>query len=325
MGKNNNAIQNLRGTRKAIVETSETLLPGQLLYNMTDNYITAGKAAADGSPEETPANSAPITVRELHGWTGDADGIADENSKGNEFGIKYVEGSGLSVISADEISMYSKVSTNAENPYPDPENSYWTKVKVGDNITLKTTSGDITLKDTKNSGAINLHSNGLNGAIDLKAYNIVLAADRYRIKFNGSAGIEIGKYDAVGDPISKIILNDDGITIQADDITFNDETKTILSAAKEWSTADVGNFTITPGTWQVCFKYDLHTIFNFGLIYHSESDVTYATYIDYTSNDGQLTLYRAHIDILGTVTLYKIKEGSSTLVSDGTWQYRRID
>lgn len=164
MGKNNNAIQILRGTRDAIANTSETLLPGQLLYNMTDNYITAGKAAADGNPEDTSVDSAPVTVRELHGWTGDANGIVDEASKGFEYGINGVTDSSsninsLNIIGPGEISMYSGSNFNGIC-YTEPENSY-TKLKLGQNITLNTRAGDITLQS--NVGDINL-----NGDVHLK-------------------------------------------------------------------------------------------------------------------------------------------------------------
>lgn len=43
---NNKSIQILRGTNAAIVNSNETLLPGQLLYNTTKRYLTVGGGAA---------------------------------------------------------------------------------------------------------------------------------------------------------------------------------------------------------------------------------------------------------------------------------------
>lgn len=40
----NGVLQILRGTRDKIVGNTDQLLPGQLLYNMTDNFLYCGKA-----------------------------------------------------------------------------------------------------------------------------------------------------------------------------------------------------------------------------------------------------------------------------------------
>lgn len=66
----NNSIQILRANSNAIASSSETLLPGQLLYNMDKNYLTVG----GGQSGNTPVNALPISCRELIGYIGD-DGV----------------------------------------------------------------------------------------------------------------------------------------------------------------------------------------------------------------------------------------------------------
>ena len=64
----NESIQILRGTRDIIKTKSDKyLLPGQLLYNYTNNYLTVG------TNNQKPLCGAPITVPTLEGYFKDAD------------------------------------------------------------------------------------------------------------------------------------------------------------------------------------------------------------------------------------------------------------
>lgn len=69
---NNKSIQILRGTRDKIAKSSETLLPGQMLYNETDNYLTVG------DENSKSVKSYPIACRELTGYFGDNVGIIEK-------------------------------------------------------------------------------------------------------------------------------------------------------------------------------------------------------------------------------------------------------
>lgn len=68
----NNSIQILRGTRESLVKNrTNMLLPGQLLYNATDNYLTVG--SLDGISNTT---SAPICCRSIKGYLGEDNGLS---------------------------------------------------------------------------------------------------------------------------------------------------------------------------------------------------------------------------------------------------------
>lgn len=63
----NGAIQILRGTSEQIDNNkTQTLLPGQLLYNTDKNYLTCG-----GGGSSKAVNSAPVACRELVVYSGD--------------------------------------------------------------------------------------------------------------------------------------------------------------------------------------------------------------------------------------------------------------
>lgn len=86
----NNSIQFLRGTRNAIAESSEKLLPGQPLYNVDDNYLTIGGNAND------QVNSIPIACRELKGYVTDlSDQINSVTGTTEQWSIKYEKGKGI--------------------------------------------------------------------------------------------------------------------------------------------------------------------------------------------------------------------------------------
>ena len=86
----NNSIQFLRGTRNAIAESSEKLLPGQPLYNVDDKYLTIGGNAND------QVNSIPIACRELKGYVTDlSDEINSVTGTTEKWSIKYEQGKGI--------------------------------------------------------------------------------------------------------------------------------------------------------------------------------------------------------------------------------------
>jgi hypothetical protein len=62
---NNKSLRVLRGTRDKIISNKDTTLePGQILYNMSDNYLTVG----DNSTNGKSVNGLPITVRDMNGY-----------------------------------------------------------------------------------------------------------------------------------------------------------------------------------------------------------------------------------------------------------------
>lgn len=73
---NNKSIQILRGTNAAIAASTDTLSPGQLLYNETKNYLTCGNIAGT-----TKINSGkPIACKELVSY-GDNAAIGSSTSE----------------------------------------------------------------------------------------------------------------------------------------------------------------------------------------------------------------------------------------------------
>ena len=80
---NNKAIQILRGTRSGIIKNKDTkLLPGQPIYNETDNYLTIGSISGDKTIDQLP-----IKVRELKGYFKDNEGIQQYTSDNDSYGI----------------------------------------------------------------------------------------------------------------------------------------------------------------------------------------------------------------------------------------------
>lgn len=75
----NKAIQVLRGSSSAIASSTETLLYGQLLYNLDKSYLTVG-----GGANGNALNESPITCRELIGYAEDDSGITA--NKTTEYG-----------------------------------------------------------------------------------------------------------------------------------------------------------------------------------------------------------------------------------------------
>lgn len=92
------------------------LLPGQPIYNETDNYLTIGSISGDKT-----INQLPIATRELHGYFNDNDGIAEPQSSDDikEFWVKSkssaLAGNQLEIFSSDKISINSEkeISINA--------------------------------------------------------------------------------------------------------------------------------------------------------------------------------------------------------------------
>ncbi len=50
-----------RGTRDKIINSTDKLLAGEMLYNTTDNYLTIAKE------DQQSLNSLPIDARRIHG------------------------------------------------------------------------------------------------------------------------------------------------------------------------------------------------------------------------------------------------------------------
>lgn len=125
---NNKSMQILRGTNARIAVSTDTLLPGQLLYNYDKNYITVG-----GKDSNTRLNSAPVVARELIGYLGDTGETigagtqkryrvgVDETGEvdGPAFNVDYWTGestSPFSILSADQTTF-----TSGRNVIVDPD------------------------------------------------------------------------------------------------------------------------------------------------------------------------------------------------------------
>lgn len=69
-----NAIQILRGTSSTLNSSTQTLLPGQLVYNKDKNYLAIGSDNVDR------VNKLPIVTNEIIGYDGDDTSITDTMS-----------------------------------------------------------------------------------------------------------------------------------------------------------------------------------------------------------------------------------------------------
>lgn len=73
-----NAIQILRGTSSTLNSSTQTLLPGQLVYNKDKNYLAIGSDIKDG--DSSPLNKSPIEVRRLVAYYEDTDNSIGANT-----------------------------------------------------------------------------------------------------------------------------------------------------------------------------------------------------------------------------------------------------
>lgn len=73
-----NAIQILRGTSSKLNSSTQTLLPGQLVYNKDKNYLAIGSDIKDG--DSSPLNKSPIEVRRLVAYYEDTDNSIGANT-----------------------------------------------------------------------------------------------------------------------------------------------------------------------------------------------------------------------------------------------------
>lgn len=114
---NRKAIQILRGSNDKIVNSTDKLLDGQLLYNKDKNYLTVGSNSGDYK-----LNAQPIRVRELGGFSSDDRGIASQTgSAGFDFSIKH-EDSSLDIWDSKHIIIgtcpaYNNLGTSKSSSY----------------------------------------------------------------------------------------------------------------------------------------------------------------------------------------------------------------
>lgn len=172
---NRKAIQILRGSNDKIVNSTDKLLDGQLLYNKDKNYLTVGSNSGDYK-----LNAQPIRVRELGGFSSDDRGIASQtDSTGFDFSIKH-EDSSLDIWDSKHIIIgtcpaYNNLGTsksssylklNFENPAENSSaviDTYNNKLEMDNSHTLLMYRGNLVELGTaivtiKSTGALNLNS-----------------------------------------------------------------------------------------------------------------------------------------------------------------------
>lgn len=155
-----------RGTRANISKSTEHLEEGQLLYNLTDNYVTIG----DNQNKSVKAN--PIVVRELKGFHSDDSGnIATTSSE--PYGIKPI--------------------TNGTNKHLEIYDKQEIKTKVDDTEVVSVTKTDTVVNNAiTTNGQVNI-----NNSVSLASGKIINATNG-KVK----VGTPVQDEDAV--PYSKI-------------------------------------------------------------------------------------------------------------------------
>lgn len=106
-----NSIKILRGSSSTIqnlANNGTTLLDGQLLYIKDKNYLSVGTTGAEGSL--SPINTSPITVRELRGYSEDANGITSNTDL--PYYINYAD-DGLNIHSPSNVDITAPGEINS--------------------------------------------------------------------------------------------------------------------------------------------------------------------------------------------------------------------
>lgn len=163
---NNKSIQILRGTNANIVNSDETLLPGQPLYNLTKGYLTIGGGA--NGDESTPLTSKPIVVRELVAYLNDKeDSIgADSNEAAsirvNTFNPDYPSTTSLMLNSGGSISINASgqgITLNGASTII-LNAGLWTQVVGGNfNVTAPFNLSNFGCNINVNAGILHINSN----------------------------------------------------------------------------------------------------------------------------------------------------------------------
>ena len=118
---NNKSIQILRGERSKIAGKTDSLLDGQLLYNKTDNYLTAGNG------DNAKISDKPVACREVHGYFGDNAAITGDGKPSYDY----------------EVNVKTETSTNSQGT----QTTNTLVISSAENIELKPgTNGTLTAK-----------------------------------------------------------------------------------------------------------------------------------------------------------------------------------
>lgn len=152
---NKKSIQILRGTNANIASSSDTLLPGQPLYNIDKNYLTIGGGGTSGT-ENVPMNSKPIACRELVGYVGDIDVSDNSYSVSNDSTNIAYRFYGLSN------SAY--VEAFGDNPQLTLKTVSNTSANINCNVALNPLGINLSVGAASNSSSISIKTNTMIGA-----------------------------------------------------------------------------------------------------------------------------------------------------------------
>ena len=169
----NNAIQILRANTQAIANSTETLLPGQLLYNTDKNYLTCGGGA------DKPVNSLPVVCQELAFYKGDANNISANT--GDDYLIHRVGPNKL--VDRLEIESKGNMSINSSSLIALTSNSITINGGTGVHL-VSSNYVDITNYSVGTCG-ISISSVFSNVSISTSANDISISASR-NLYLNGS-------------------------------------------------------------------------------------------------------------------------------------------
>lgn len=151
----NDLLHVLRASNDTIATSTETLQAGQLLYNKTYNYLTAGSGS-------DPLSKLPIAAREVVGFTGDSQKIVMAANKGGEFHLKYRDNS-LELLTPDNLVIKSGDSDLLSFDAETDIITFWKSVdvsslllnSVGDTAYNKNINYNILVKDPDTGELLN--------------------------------------------------------------------------------------------------------------------------------------------------------------------------
>lgn len=197
-----NSIQILRGTRKSIINAANnnvTLLPGQPLYNETDNYLTIGDSTGT-----TRVNAPPIAAMELHGYASEIGGLSE--TPRNEYSIRsnYVS----STLDYKAPGLVHKFQSNNES-YPSLQFSL--------SSTAAVTAVPKTLSDSSvllNIGRVTV-ANGKHN-LNLLSETVTVGTNNFKIKDINSSTVNNTYVSLTTTPTNRIL----DINLKADGLSF---------------------------------------------------------------------------------------------------------
>ena len=308
-----NSIKILRGNSKNL---SGNLMSGQPLYIRDKNYLTVGSSDGD------VINKAPITVRELVGWSSDNGGIISTNSNGYYIRSNSTS-NGLDIFASQPINISAPTDINIIAFSPSEAttlsdlqlsssgntdfisngstniiaNSY-VNISSGTQpinissdtdlmLTSRTSDVNISAHTNLNASAISLNARANHIALTIGSYpSIYSFANSITLNVGQGAGITLGPQSVVisnANVAFGTILDVDGGVVRAGNVTV---TSAHLTVSPTQLTIDpTGPINISAGG---LYYNGSHVITQEALPYLNEVDVTY-----YNRNDSNYNVWSA--------------------------------